>query len=79
MKSRLSTFPDELVASSFTASNIACIPASNSPASDFPACKFPIDLDRDNVVINTWLFCIKFGPCLHPFPADYLCWSWMRD
>ena len=53
MKSRLSTFPDELVASSFTASNIACIPASNSPASDFPACKFPIDLDRDNVVINT--------------------------
>ena len=41
------------MASSFTASNIAGIPASNSPASDFPACKFPIDLDRDNVVINT--------------------------
>ena len=53
MKSRLSTFPDELVTSSFTVSNIACIPASNSPASDFPACKFPIDLDRDNFVINT--------------------------
>ena len=41
------------MASSFTASNIACIPAINSPASDFTACKFWIDLDRDNVVINT--------------------------
>ena len=41
MKSRLSTFPNELVASCFTASNI---PASNLPASDFPASNFPIDL-----------------------------------
>ena len=41
MKSRLSTFPGELMASSFTASNI---PASNLPASDFLASKFPIDL-----------------------------------
>ena len=40
-KSRLSTFPYELVTSSFTASNF---PASNFPASDFPASKFPIDL-----------------------------------
>ena len=41
MKSRLSTSLDELVTSSFTASNI---PASNFPASDFPASNFPIDL-----------------------------------
>ena len=41
MKSRLSTFPNELVTSSFTASNI---PASNLPASDFPASNFTIDL-----------------------------------
>ena len=40
MKSRLSTFLNELVTSSFAASNIA---ASNLPASDFPA-NFPIDL-----------------------------------
>ena len=46
MTSRLSTFPNELVTSSFTASNI---PASNLPASDFPASNFPIDL-----VIVVW-------------------------
>ena len=41
MTSRLSTFPNELVTSSFTASNI---PASNLPAGDFLASNFPIDL-----------------------------------
>ena len=46
MKSRLSTFKNELVTRSFTASNI---PGSNLSASDFPASNFPIDL-----VIVVW-------------------------
>ena len=58
MKSRLSTFPNELVTSSFTASNI---PASNLPASDFPASNFPIDL-----VIVVWSILDYFVPNLDP-------------
>ena len=46
---------------------------------DFPASKFSIDLVIILRLITIWLFCIKFWPCLHPFPADNLCWSWMRD
>ena len=62
MKSRLSTFPNELVTSSFTASNI---PASNLAADDFLASNFPID-QYLTVLCPIW-------PCSRLFPADHPC------
>ena len=64
MTSRLSTFPNELVTSSFTASNI---PASNLPASDFPASNFPIDL-----VIIVWSI-LDYFVSLFPAENIFIC------